>query len=268
MHSQYTSGVPKGKHRLAKVLRLSGDLVDAGDVSQALQVGRDEASRLLSRWTKQGSLKRVSRGLYAPVSLESAGSEYVLTDPWVLVPALYEPCYIGGRTAAEYWDLTEQIFRDIVVLTTSPLRSRSQRKHGTIFTIKKINSDQLFGTTVIWRSRTRVMVSDVHKTIIDMMMYPEIGGGIQHVADCLQRYFFHEDKDVRKLMDYAKQSNNGAVFKRLGYLVEFYSLDSMLADACLSQLTTGLAKLDPGIDCPRVVSKWRIKIPKSMARLK
>ncbi len=214
MHSQYTSTIPKGKYRLAKVLRLTGDLVDAEDVSQALQVGRDDASRLLSRWTKQGLLKRVSRGLYVPVSLESAGSEHVLTDPWVLVPALYEPCYIGGRTAAEYWDLTEQIFRDIVVLTSSPIRSRSQRKHGTIFTIKKISSNHLFGTTTIWRSRTKVLVSDIHKTIIDMLMYPELGGGIQHVADSLRTYFSHEDRDVRKLLDYAKLSNNGAVFKR------------------------------------------------------
>jgi predicted transcriptional regulator of viral defense system len=261
LHSDHTKTLPKGKLRLAEVLRQSGDLVRAEDVTQALQIDRSEASRLLARWTKQGMLRRVSRGLYAPVSIEFIGSEHVLTDPWILAPELYNPCYIGGRTAAEYWDLTEQIFRDIVILTSATIRSRSQRKHGTTFTIKKVSSAQLFGTTTIWRSRTKVMISDLHKTVIDMISYPELGGGIQHVTDCLKTYFSHDNRDVRKLFDYAKQTNNGAVFKRLGYLVDSNNLDSLLADACLSQLTTGLAKLDPNLACPRIVSKWRLRIP-------
>ena len=94
------------------------------------------------------------------------------------------------------------------------------------------------------------------------MAYPELGGGMQHVADCLKAYFSHEGRDSRKLFDYAKLSNNGAVFKRLGYLVDLYSFDAMLADACRSQLTTGLAKLDPNLPCPNIVTRWRLRIPK------
>lgn len=267
MHSKYTKiSTPKGRLKLSQVLRYSGDFVRVADVAAALDVGHQEASQMLYRWTKQGWLKRISRGLYVPVSLESLSSEHVLADPWVLVPALYDPCYIGGRTAAEFWDLTEQIFRDIVVLTSSPIRSRSQRKHGTVFTLRKVREDRIFGTQTVWRSRTKVSVSDIHKTVIDMLEYPDLGGGIQHISDCLKAYFLHSDRDERKLLEYAKQNNNGAVFKRLGYLLERYSLDPMLADACRSNLSTGLAKLDPNLNCPRVVTKWRLKIPESWLR--
>ena len=58
-----------------------------------------------------------SRRLRARAWEESFGAEQVVEDPWILVPALFDPAYIGGRTAAEHWDLTEQIFRDIVVYT-------------------------------------------------------------------------------------------------------------------------------------------------------
>ena len=56
---------------------------------------------------------RRHRDLCAGRSSEFLDSEQVVQDPWILVPALFAPAYIGGRTAAEHWDLTEQIFRDI-----------------------------------------------------------------------------------------------------------------------------------------------------------
>lgn len=267
MQSEYTKdSISTGRRRLSQVLKRAGDLIRAEDVSQTLQIDLQDAHQLLSRWTKQGSLKRVSRGLYVPAPAESVESEHVLTDPWILVPSLYDPCYVGGRTAAEFWDLTEQIFRDIVVLTSAPIRSKRQWKHGALFTLKKISADHIYGTTTVWRSRTKVTVSDIHKTILDMLEFPRLGGGIQHVADCLQAYFSHEDCDVQKLFEYAKRRNNGAVFKRLGYLVARFSLDRMLEDACRSQLTAGLTKLDPDIKCPRIATKWRLRIPDSWVK--
>lgn len=31
---------------------------------------------------------------------------------------VFEPCYIGDWSAAECWDLTEQVFREVVVVTS------------------------------------------------------------------------------------------------------------------------------------------------------
>ena len=259
--------LPIGKQRLSRVLRQAGDLIDADDVASTLQIECQVANQLLARWTKQGALKRVSRGLYAPSPIQSVESEHVLTDPWVIVPSLFSPCYVGGRTAVEHWDLTEQIFKDIVVFTTAPVRSKHQLIHGTNFTLKKIGQQQFFGTASVWRSRTKVLISDKHKTILDMLEYPAVGGGIQHVSDCLQAYFADDPSDSHKLFEYASRIGNGAVFKRLGFLVDRFALDPMLAEACRAKISAGLAKLDPGIESPRVSTKWHLRIPDSWAKL-
>lgn len=255
--------LPDGRRKLVSVIRAGGDVIQIDDVVATLSITRTDASKLLSRWTHQGWLRRVGSGTYVPAPMDSLESEHVLEDPWVLVPALYAPCYIGGRTAAEHWDLTEQLFRDIVVMTVQPIRIRNQVRHGAQFTLRHIQEKNIFGTKTIWRGRSKILISDVHRTIIDMLNDPALGGGIQHVADCLNAYLKKPDRDDKLLIEYGDRLGNGAVFKRLGFLIERALDASNLADECRARLTKGNAKLDPLLECPRLISKWRLWIPQS-----
>src|SRR5690606_9577821 len=88
-----------------------------------------------------------------------------------------------------------------------------------------------------------------------------IGGGIQHVDDCFAQYVAREDSDPRLLMAYADRLGNGAVFKRLGFLAERHRWGDMLLDAVKLRLTQGYAKLDPALDCPKLVTRWRLRVP-------
>ena len=261
------TAIPKGRRRLAAVVRAAGDIIQIADAEHALAVSRSDAAKLLSRWSGQGWLRRVGPGAYAPVGLDSLASDQVLDDPWVLVPALFMPAYIGGRTAAEHWDLTEQIFRDIVVMTARTVRANSQQRHGAHFTLKHVRQGMIFGTKTVWRGRTRIAVSDVHRTIIDMLDVPDLGAGIQHVADCLATYFDRKDRDDDKLIACAGRLGNGAVFKRLGFLAESGPGSTTLVEACRARLTHGNAKLDPRLSCPRLISRWRLLVPESWAKV-
>ena len=102
--------LPSGRRKLVSVIRAGGDVIQIDDVVATLSITRTDAAKLLSRWTQQGWLRRVGSGVYVPAPMDSLESEHVLEDPWVLVPALYAPCYIGGRTAAEHWDLTGGLY--------------------------------------------------------------------------------------------------------------------------------------------------------------
>lgn len=255
------SELPHGRARLATVLRAAGDVVRIGDVVRALELPRDRAAKMLSRWTDQGWLRRVGTGAYVPVQLDLLESAQVVEDHWILVPVLFAPAYIGGRTAAEHWDLTEQIFRDILVFTGRPVRHRTVERQGAVFTLRHVREELIFGTKTVWRGRTRIAVSDVHRTIIDMLDDPATGGGIQHVADCFDRYMKRGDYDPAKLVGYALRHGNGAIFKRLGFLAERHSQGRALATLARAHLTKGHAKLDPALPCERLVTRWKLWVP-------
>ncbi len=253
--------LPKGRQRLSAVIRAAGDVIEIDDVVVTLAMDRVNAAKLLSRWKDQGWLRRVGPGAYVAVGLDSLESGSVLADPWVLVPALYAPCYIGGRTAAEHWDLTEQLFRDIVVFTSKPVRRSRELRHGALFSLHHIKEEDIFGTRAVWRDSTKVSVSDLHRTILDIFNKPEIGGGIQHVADCFTAYLRRSDRDDQKLLDYADMLGNGAVFKRMGFLAERDGSATSLEDACSLRLTKGNARLDPKLECSELVTRWRLWVP-------
>lgn len=255
--------LPAGRARLTAVIQAAGDVVRIENAAQVLDISRAQAAKLLSRWAEQGWLRRVGTGAYVPVQLELLDAEQVVQDPWILVPALFAPAYIGGRTATEHWDLTEQIFRDIVVFTARPVRAKTLERQNAVFTLKHIREDLIFGTKPVWRSQTKIAVSDIHRTIVDMLNDPAIGGGIQHVADCFAQYMQRRDSDAAILIAYADRIGNGAIFKRLGFLAEQHRLGESLLAACKDRLTKGHAKLDPALDCSRLVTRWRLWVPKT-----
>jgi len=251
----------KGRARLAAVLRQGGDFVTLDDATTVLGIGRTDAAKLLARWQEQGWLRRVRRGLYVPVPLTTGQGEQVIEDPWTLVPKLYDPGYVGGATAAQHWDLTEQIFRSVFVFTARPVRRSQQTVQGTSFIVHHLAADKLFGTKTLWRGRVKLQVSDPARTIIDMLDEPRVGGGIRHVSDCLKAYYARADADPDRLIDYAERVGNGAVFKRLGFLTEWADGPVVVIEACAARLTQGAVKLDPALASPRFLRHWRLQLP-------
>ena len=251
-----------GRERLSKVLRVSRELITVDDVVSALDVSRRKAALMLARWMRQGWLTRIKRGLYAPIPIGAASKEQVLSDPLMVVPQLFEPGYVGGWTAAEHWDLTEQIFIGIRVFTTRTVRARNVRFQNVPFLLKHVRSSTIFGLRSIWRERIKIQISDPHKTIIDMLDDPKVGGGIRHVESCLSAYFDSKHINTDTLLGYAIKQGNGAVFKRLGFLASrLREQDKILQTACAEHLTKGNARLDPSQPAGRLLTRWKLWVP-------
>ncbi len=250
--------------RITALLRAAQGTISVGEAAKILQMSRKDAAKHLSRWTSKGWFSRVKRGVYIPVPLESATTNIALEDPWIIAEKLYHPCYIAGWSAAEHWGLTEQIFRTIVVKTTQTPKDYSPVIKGTRFLLSKTSEQKLFGLKTVWQKQTKVFVSDPSRTIVDLLAEPKLGGGIRPVVDMLKEYLNSEHCNLDLLMDYAKQLKNGAVFKRLGYLLETYAPDQEQAIiACKGQLTKGKAKLDPQLEADALITRWRLWVPQS-----
>ena len=53
-----------------------------------------------------------------------------------------------------------------------------------------------------------------------MLADPGLGGGFRSVEDMLINYLKSDKKDLNLLLNYAERLGNGAVYKRLGFLLE------------------------------------------------
>ena len=255
------------RERLSAIIRGTKGTVSVKESAEILGVSSVSAAKMLSRWSKKGWLSRVRQGLYIPVPLESRTADIPLEDPWPIAERLYSPCYIGGWSAAEHWDLTEQIFRTVVVLTTQKPRDRTPKFKETDFLVRTVSEKAMFGLKPVWRGRVKVSVSDPARTLVDMLSVPSLGGGIRPTVDVLNNYLGSENGDPGLLIEYADRLGNGAVFKRLGFLLERIAPEnSLFIDACRKRITTGNAKLDLNLGADRLITRWRLWVPNSWTR--
>lgn len=248
--------------RLAKVLRATHGTVTPESAAAALADTRLAASKQLARWAEQGWLQRVRRGIYVPVPLESERADSAPEDAWLIANTAFAPCFIAGWSAVEHWSLTEQVFRSVCVATSRRPRHREQTIGGTVFALHTVPSGHFFGLKAVWRGATRVQVSDPSRTVVDLLATPAWGGGIRTVVDVLQAYLKSEHRNLPLLLDYAARLGNGAVFKRMGYLLQQHAPDATEAiSACAGHLTAGYTKLDPALPSDRLVTAWGLWLP-------
>jgi len=249
--------------RLSAVLRGTKGTVTNDEAATITGLGRIASSKMLARWHQKGWLSRVRRGLYVPVDMESTWRDSVFEHPWLVADRLYSPCYIGGFNAGSYWDFTDQIFLTIAVMSVKRPRNRNSKFRTSKYWIRTISPRRMFGLETIWCGSEKVRISDPSRTILDMLSCPPVGGGIRSTQDMLRDYLDSDLKDLDLLLDYAERFGNGAVFKRLGFLLETnapHETDAI--ERCRANMTKGYAHIELGMRSEAVVARWRLLVPR------
>lgn len=238
------------------------------DAARALGLDHDAAGQLLRYLARRGWLSRVRRGLYVTVPLDARRPGEWIEDPWIVAERAFGPCYIGGWSACEHWDLTEQLSRTLLVVTGRGVHDREVTLQGLPFRLTVRPKDKLFGTVGVWRGQVRVLVSDPARTMVDILDDPRLGGGMRNVADVLWQYLCSGLRDDGLLVGYGDRLGNRTVFKRLGYLLEHSGADApALVGACLERRSSGLTWLDPSVRAPgRIVRRWRLRVNVALSR--
>jgi predicted transcriptional regulator of viral defense system len=259
----------RNRAQLEELHRRAGGAFSVAQAAELLGVDRVRAARLLGYLARRGWLSRVRRGLYVAVPLDARQSGEWIEDPWVVADQVFSPCYIGGWSACEHWDLTEQTFRAVLVVTAKKVREREVEMQGISFHLTVRTEEALFGTVQVWRGQTRVAVSDPSRTIVDVLDNPRLGGGIRTVVDVLREYMASQHRDDQILIAYGDRLDNRAVFKRLGYLIELLGIeaDELLA-ACRERRSAGLVALDPSVKARgQIVRRWGLRANVHLAEL-
>lgn len=269
MRSNYNSGDPRlaglsaqERHVFGALVASEAAVVTADHLQQARPMTRQAAYQLISRLHQKGWLRRVKRGVYTIVPVEALTPYPPIEAAWPLAMRLFAPCYIAGWSAAEHWDLTEQIFNSVSVVTGRAQRRGTQVLAGVTFRTKTVLADRIFGTTTVWFGSRTVEIADPHRLVIDILDSPELGGGGRHTLDIIREYWRSPHRSADTLMAYAKRYARGTVFKRLGFTAErFADVGESWLEECERHLTAGISQLDPaGAKSGRIVSRWRLRV--------
>lgn len=189
-----------------------------------------DASRLLGPGAKKTvhrlALKKwvlpLKRGLYAIVPLDVGvkGSDAFVVHNFVIASLLVEPYYVAYWSALNHHGLTDQIPRTTFVATTRA-RHPVQVLDAT-YCFVKLARGKFFGWQDVGIEGRTVRISDPEKTVADCLDHAEHCGGVEQVARAL--YFYHEEVDLKRVVEYARRMGNNTILKRLGYVLEVTGL--------------------------------------------
>ncbi|HVC75773.1 MAG TPA: type IV toxin-antitoxin system AbiEi family antitoxin domain-containing protein [Candidatus Micrarchaeaceae archaeon] len=252
----------RGRSELTAVLEASGRrFVRPGDVAATLGVDSQTAAKKLARWATEGWLRRARRGLYIPVPVDASNPASWSEDALVVATAVWSPCYFTGWTAANYWSLTEQLFRTTVLKTTERVRASTVVLLDHEYLVRHTSPAAMtWGLRTEWQREIRLKFADPARTVVDLLDEPRLGGGIRHGAEVLATYL--DEHDPALLIEYGDRLGNRAIFKRLGYLLETLERNEpSLVAACRARLSEGISALDPdGPTGGRRTMRWRLRV--------
>lgn len=231
------------------------------EAAEILHLTKDKTAKILHRYKKQGHLLMLKKGVYLPVPHKGLTAEESFANPWAVVPIMFPGSYVGGWSATSYWGLTDQLFQITCLISKEKIRHKNNEigrfKYSLFSNCIHHNTT---GEESIWIDQVRVPISDVHRTIIDIIENPKCGAGIQHTIDCLKVYF-QEHYNEKTFAYYAEQIKNGVFFKRLGYLVEsLFGINHPLCQLAKRKLTKGNSSLDSSISCTKLITRWNLYI--------
>lgn len=159
------------RSQLLQRLGQSGQRIVRPDQARELlpEASPAHVTQLLHHLTQCGWLVRLRRGLYAL-------SPDIFQGPplheYELAMALVEPAAISHWSALSVHGLTEQLPREVVVLTTTDVSApRDSSGDGLVevgghtFRFCRVIAEHYFGFQTIWRGQTAVQVTDPERTL-------------------------------------------------------------------------------------------------------
>ena len=243
-----------------KEARILSDLSYKGKTIFSLEDIREynvNPKNLIYNLTRKNWILRLKKGVYliAPLEAGELGARSHTVHSFVIASHLVEPYYISHWSALNYHGLTEQTPPAVYIASTKPRNGR--RILDTDFVFVAIAKHKMFGVEEIKIEDNVVNISTPEKTVVDCLDHPEHCGGIVEVARVI--FFEHKSLDFKEMVNMAKRMRNGAILKRLGYLLETLKLESYSEILGYPKLSKGYARLDtklPGEG--RINERWRI----------
>jgi predicted transcriptional regulator of viral defense system len=260
--SAYPKTLGSENSHLFTTLASQGRLVFSIEEAQKItSKGYAATQQALLRLTRAGWVVKLGAGKYALVS-PSAGEDAIPeANRMVIARELVGdvPYYISHDSALEIHNMLTRPVTSVTISTPRRLKSRLVLKVPYRFVTTSLTD--MWGYAPVWVSTgEQVQVSDPERTILDGLARPDLCAGVSEVVTGL--LIRKDDLDWEKLAGYARRLDSQAVAKRLGYLLEFYSLGTTQVLVSLHALVgSSYALLDPLLSADgRFLARWRLQL--------
>ncbi len=266
---QAKSTGPKMAFLVAELYEQQKMIFSVQDVEQITGLDSNPARTLTSRLVSKGLATRIKPGLFILVPSELGHEREYLGNPYIVAAKIAggENYFISHSSAMEIHQMVTQ--PQLVVYTTSTKQIRQRSVLGTGFRFVSCKPIHFFGTMHHWVTKSqKIEVSNLERTVIDGLRQSENCGGFSEVA---KGYWMrHPDMDIKKLVEYALMLNIGAVYRRLGYLLElFETKETDQVDLLRKKLTSTYMLLDPAMPAEgKFIARWRLRLNVSPEEIK
>jgi len=256
-------GLSKNEAYLLSYLAENGkNIFTLNDIVNVLKCRYENAKVIVGRLVNKKWVIRIGKGKYLIVPLTAGVAGEYTEHEFIVASLITKDYYIGYWTALNYYGFTEQVPNKIFIATKKRLKDR--KIHETCLKFVCLSKKKFFGFDNISISNLKVNISDKEKTIIDCLDKPKYCGGIEEIVKSI--FFAKEEIDFKKLTNYAIKIGNNAVIKRLGFILDFLSMDSKNLK---NKISSSYSVLDPTKEKKgKYSSEWKILINVSKEELK
>jgi predicted transcriptional regulator of viral defense system len=229
---------------------------DAKKVASILGILESNVHYILRSLTKQGMIRSLYRGTYAVEDNILSGSPI---HKFEVAMHLSRSGAICCWSALAYHELSDQILSTVFVFQFMPNKvRRSDYKYQidhSQYQLIQVGIGQKWGIETIHLGETNINITDLERTLLDGLIYPQYCGGIREV---MNSFLNARNKiNVNKLLGYAKRTSV-ATQKRLGWMLSHLDVEG-LSELKEQIKTTYYDRLNPlGVRRGKYNKEWMI----------
>lgn len=210
--------------------------------------------KLVSKLARSGWLEILKRGTYVVKSPLYSGD----IPPYAIASALVHPIAISHWSALAYHGFTTQSPAMIQASTTHkvitpemrsgaayrPRGRASWRAFDLEFEFIHVKPDRFWGFQRVWvNAWYQVDITDPERTVLDLIIRPDIFGGIRAASEIFEGAFSQIQAD--RLVLYASRYKVGAVTERLAWLLKRMGTDKDIWTPLRRPSNPGGSRVDP-----------------------
>ena len=191
---------------------------------------------LLTYYRNQGRIVRVRRGLYATVPFRADPTTSPV-DPYLVAAKMSADAVLAYHTALEFHGKAYSLYTKLIYVSASkslPLKFQSHEIRGVpVPHPLRAKGKEMFGVTCHKRSGVELRVTNLERTLVDVLDRPGLTGSWEEIWRSLESVEFF---DLDQVVEYAHLLENATTAAKVGFFLEQHKETLMVDDTHLNHL--------------------------------